>query len=132
MSLIRGGLAAVAFAIGPPAVAQHATQAGAPKISGLSASSITKNSAAIAVSIDPDGATTKYELWLVWEPACSPYCELANNERLIRHGTLRSKAGTKSVNAHARLPIPEWRYSVYVTATNEAGTTTKKTSFRSD
>jgi hypothetical protein len=131
MSLIRGGLAAAAFAIGPPVAAQHTTQAGAPKISGLSASSVTKNSATITASIDPDGATTKYELWLVWEPACSPYCEMANHERLIRHGTVRSNAGTKSVNAHTRLPLEEWRYTVYATATNEAGTTTKKTSFRS-
>jgi hypothetical protein len=130
--LIRGGLAAAAFAFGPSGVAPHAgATAGAPKISALGVSNVTDKSASITASIDPNGETTKYELRLEWEPTCSPACELANEERVIRHGTVRSKSGAKSFTVHTRLPIQEWRYMVYATATNESGTTTKRTSFRS-
>ena len=108
-----------------------AAKGGAPKVSRLSASDISRSRAKLKAVIDPQGTNTTYDVWLSYPAACSKHgCEKVNEEE-VGVGTVSPGKPQTVVVAVTELP-PNTKFTFWFEASNAGGETTRVHHFKTE
>ncbi len=92
-------------------------QAGKPLIKHLSAAHITKTSAVLSVTVDPEELATTYELWFLY-PCAHSECFF---ERVLAEGAIASTRHQLSVSVREQRLYAGGTFGYWIIASNSAG-----------